>query len=570
MNRSRLLRCAFALAGLGGLAWAAAGQRAALTALPWTARPGTLALAALLLAGAPVLQAATFGLALRRLAVRAPAGAAARVWSRSFLLRYEPTGVVGFAYRIRARGLLGATTPQMLTATGYEQLAAVAGGAVAACAGFAVAGACPPLPALVLLGAVTLVALVLRSAALERRLEALLSARGLQTAGVLPGRTLAAMVAIDVAGWLSTGAGVVLAAHALGVDGLQAGVLVGAFALSWLVGVLVPLAPGGLGLRDGAFIVAIAMVVGTGAATGLALALRALSLAAELLAAALVEVVALIAARGLRAPGVTPVPAGVVPVPPAPGPVCGAAGRTIVVVPTYEEAEVLPLLVERVAATGFDLLIVDDASPDGTGALAEALAADRPWMHVLHRRGKDGLGVAYRDGFSWCLARGYGAIGQMDGDLSHPPEKLTEMLAVLEGRGADLVIGSRYALGGGTAGWSRARLALSRLGCTGSRIVLGLPYDDLSGGFKLWRASCLAGLGLDGCLATGYAFQVETTQLAHLTGARIEEVPFVFSERVAGTSKMTLAVSLEGIRVTFALRRRARRRPRRRQPLGTT
>jgi dolichol-phosphate mannosyltransferase len=148
----------------------------------------------------------------------------------------------------------------------------------------------------------------------------------------------------------------------------------------------------------------------------------------------------------------------------------------------------------------------------------------------------------------------------MDSDLSHPPEKLAEMLAVLDAREADLVLGNRYMPGGGTAGWSKARRVLSRMGCTGSKLVLGLPFDDLSGGFKLWRASTLAELDFDSMLSTGYAFQVETTQLAYLMGKRIEEVPFVFSERIAGESKMTLAVSLEGIRVTFALRRRARGR----------
>jgi dolichol-phosphate mannosyltransferase len=178
---------------------------------------------------------------------------------------------------------------------------------------------------------------------------------------------------------------------------------------------------------------------------------------------------------------------------------------------------------------------------------------------VLHRAGKDGLGMAYRAGFRWCLDRGYRAIGQMDSDLSHPPEKLTEMLAVLDAREADLVLGNRYMPGGGTAGWSHARRALSRIGCTGSKLILGLPFDDLSGGFKLWRATTLADLDFDAMLSTGYAFQVETTQLAYLMGKRIEQVPFVFSERIAGESKMSLAVSLEGIRVTLALRRRERR-----------
>jgi dolichol-phosphate mannosyltransferase len=233
---------------------------------------------------------------------------------------------------------------------------------------------------------------------------------------------------------------------------------------------------------------------------------------------------------------------------------------TIVVVPTYCEVDALPRFVERFAATGLELLVVDDASPDGTCELADALAADHPWMHVLHRAGKDGLGMAYRAGFAWCLERGYRVIGQMDSDLSHPPEKLAEMLAVLDAREADLVLGNRYMPGGGTAGWSTARRVLSRMGCTGSKLVLGLPFDDLSGGFKLWRASTLAQLDFESMLSTGYAFQVETTQLAYLMGKRIEEVPFVFSERIAGESKMTLAVSLEGIRVTLALRRRARGR----------
>lgn len=164
--------------------------------------------------------------------------------------------------------------------------------------------------------------------------------------------------------------------------------------------------------------------------------------------------------------------------------------------------------------------------------------------------------MAYRAGFSWALERGFSAIGQMDCDLSHPPEKLAELVAVLHDEDADLVIANRYLPGGGTQGWSRGRRMLSRVGCTGSKFVLGLPYEDLSGGFKLWRASTLAELDFDGMLAAGYAFQVETTLLAHLMGKRIEEVPFVFSERVAGESKMSLAISLEGIKVMAGLRRR--------------
>ena len=236
--------------------------------------------------------------------------------------------------------------------------------------------------------------------------------------------------------------------------------------------------------------------------------------------------------------------------------------RTIVVVPTYDERESLPLFVERFEATGLHLLIVDDSSPDGTGELADELAVPRPWMQVMHRAEKDGLGMAYRAGFARCLAEGWEVIGQMDCDLSHPPEKLAEMRDVLIERDAGLVLGSRYLPGGGTDGWSRTRLAMSRIGCHASRLALGLPFSDLSGGFKLWRAETLAAIDMDELLSAGYAFQVETTQLAHLNGTRIEEVPFVFSERVAGASKMTLRISLEGIRVTFALRRH--HRPRRR------
>jgi dolichol-phosphate mannosyltransferase len=182
-------------------------------------------------------------------------------------------------------------------------------------------------------------------------------------------------------------------------------------------------------------------------------------------------------------------------------------------------------------------------------------------MHVLHRAEKDGLGMAYRAGFAWCLQCGYAVIGQMDCDLSHPPEKLAEMRSVLLERDAGLVLGSRYLPGGGTDGWSATRLALSRLGCSASRLALGLPFSDLSGGLKMWRAATLGAIDMDELLSAGYAFPVETTQLAHLAGARIEEVPFVFSERVAGTSKMTLRISLEGIRVTLA--RRRHHRPRR-------
>ena len=138
--------------------------------------------------------------------------------------------------------------------------------------------------------------------------------------------------------------------------------------------------------------------------------------------------------------------------------------REIVVVPTYNEREMLPLFLDEFARTGAECLIVDDSSPDGTGELADELARERPWLHVLHRSHKDGLGAAYRAGFAWALERGYDHVGQMDSDLSHPPATLVAMRAAVE-RGAGLVLGSRYVAGGGTRGWSLGRRVISRIGC---------------------------------------------------------------------------------------------------------
>ena len=543
-----------------GMTLTLAAHRAALASVSWTIEPLALVAAIALLAVAPLAQALTLRIALRRLGAGAEPVATLRVWARSFLLRYEPSGAVGFVYRVRQRDRLGATTPQVLTASGYEQLAAVTAGAVVAALAFVAAGVNPPLLALVLAAALAGAATAVRPALLGDRLARWLSRRGVAVAGPLRGRTLALLVAINAAGWAATGCGAALLADGLlGAAAPDAFVLLGAFALSLTVGALLPLLPAGLGPRDAALTVALAPVVGPGTATVLAIALRAVSFASELLAVAVAEAAALLRARrecarpaaGSRAgrPGARP-----------PGPCRALApdARAVVVVPTYDEREALPLFVERFAPTGMELLIVDDSSPDGTGALADELAAARPWMHVLHRAEKDGLGMAYRAGFAWCLERGYDVVGQMDCDLSHPPEKLAQMRATLLERDAGLVLGSRYLPGGGTTGWSASRLALSRVGCSASRLTLGLPFSDLSGGFKLWHADCLGAIEMDELLSTGYAFQVETTQLAHLAGARIEEVPFVFSERVAGASKMTLRISLEGIRVTLALRRHHR------------
>jgi dolichol-phosphate mannosyltransferase len=235
---------------------------------------------------------------------------------------------------------------------------------------------------------------------------------------------------------------------------------------------------------------------------------------------------------------------------------------TVAVVRTYNEAATLHELIAAFErdAPGVDVLVVDDCSPDGTGALAERMAATRPWLHVLHRPGKDGLGNAYRAGLAWALERGYGAIGQLDADLSHPPAELPRMLEALR-RGADLALGSRSAPGGGSDGWPLHRRLVSRLGCAGSSRALGLPYSDLSGGFKLWRASALRAIDVAGTHSQGYVFQVETTQRAHRAGLRIVELPFTFRERTAGQSKMRLGIALEGVRMVARLRRDGWRPP---------
>ena len=228
----------------------------------------------------------------------------------------------------------------------------------------------------------------------------------------------------------------------------------------------------------------------------------------------------------------------------------------LAVVPTYNEAPTLHRLVEafEVDARGIDLLVVDDSSPDGTGALADRLAATRPWMHVLHRTAKDGLGNAYRAGFAWALEHDYAAVAQLDADLSHPPVILPHMLEALE-RGADLVLGSRYAPGGGSDGWPLHRRVASRIGCALSARALGLPYSDLSGGFNVWRASALTAIDVASTHSQGYVFQVETTQRAHRAGLRIVELPFTFRDRTAGQSKMRGSIAFEGVRMVARLRR---------------
>jgi dolichol-phosphate mannosyltransferase len=248
-----------------------------------------------------------------------------------------------------------------------------------------------------------------------------------------------------------------------------------------------------------------------------------------------------------------------------------AAGEgTWVVLPTYEEAENLPGIAAAIleALPAATLLVVDDGSPDGTGDIADRLAVDDPRVRVRHRPGKAGLGRAYLDGFRVALEGGAGSVIQMDADWSHDPAVLPALLApIAEGR-ADVVIGSRYTRGGRVLDWGIGRRLVSRLGSIFARTVLSLRPNDLTGGFKAWRASTLAAIPFDGVHAGGYVFQIEMTHSASRAGARVVEVPITFQDRRVGRSKMSRKIIFEALWVVVRLRwdelrgRRLRRRSR--------
>jgi dolichol-phosphate mannosyltransferase len=216
------------------------------------------------------------------------------------------------------------------------------------------------------------------------------------------------------------------------------------------------------------------------------------------------------------------------------------------VIPTYDEAP----NVEAIVAAALErlpprrrLLIVDDSSPDGTGEIADRLAAADPDVAVLHRPTKEGLGPAYIAGFRRALAAGADLVVQMDADFSHDPADLPRLLAAADD--SDLVLGSRYVDGGGVADWGPLRRAISRGGSSYARTLLGLEVADLTGGFKVFRRAVLEGIGLDAIPVEGYAFQVETTYRAIRAGFRVTEVPIVFRDRRVGESKMSARIVLE-------------------------
>ncbi|MDQ2812075.1 MAG: polyprenol monophosphomannose synthase [Actinomycetota bacterium] len=235
-----------------------------------------------------------------------------------------------------------------------------------------------------------------------------------------------------------------------------------------------------------------------------------------------------------------------------------------IILPTYNEAANLPVITAALMAlplTGLRILVADDNSPDGTGAVAEELAAyyGAARMGVIHRPGKEGLGRAYVDGMTRAVRAGAEFVLQMDSDLSHRPEYVPQMLAVLLSTEADVVIGSRYVVGAGVASeWSWYRRALSSFANTYVRALLRLGIRDVTAGFKLWRASALEAIDFASVYSTGYSFQVEMNYRAVKHGMKIIELPIYFAERSAGESKMTLRVQLESALMPFLIRYRKR------------
>ena len=234
-------------------------------------------------------------------------------------------------------------------------------------------------------------------------------------------------------------------------------------------------------------------------------------------------------------------------------------GRVWIVMPTYNEAVNVESIVraagaelERAAPADFRILVVDDNSPDGTGAIADELAAELGWVEVLHRTSKEGLGHAYRAGFGHALSAGAELLIEMDADFSHDPRYLPDLIAAAAN--ADLVLGSRYVEGGGVRNWGLMRRAISRGGGLYARAMLGVPVRDLTGGFKCIRREVLEAIDLQSVRAEGYGFQIEVTYRALRAGFRVVEVPIVFADRKAGASKMSTHIAVEAMLLVPQLR----------------
>ena len=237
--------------------------------------------------------------------------------------------------------------------------------------------------------------------------------------------------------------------------------------------------------------------------------------------------------------------------------------QTLIVVPTYNERDNLPPLAQRLLAlpVSVDLLVVDDNSPDGTGKLADELAAKYPAIHVLHRSEKNGLGRAYIAGFKWALERGYEFVFELDGDLSHNPDDIPAFLDAA--KGADLVLGSRYLNGIRIINWPLSRLMLSQSAAKYVQIITGMPFTDPTGGYKCFRRRALEALDLDAVHSNGYSFQIELTHKLWRQGLRVVEVPIIFTDRFQGRSKMSRHIVREALIMVWRLlfQNNLRRRP---------
>jgi glycosyltransferase involved in cell wall biosynthesis len=266
--------------------------------------------------------------------------------------------------------------------------------------------------------------------------------------------------------------------------------------------------------------------------------------------------------------------------------------NALVIIPTYNEAESVEEVVQRVLATDprVEVLVVDDGSPDGTAKLVEQMQRgsgtevvgghpqpsgsppannEQRRLHLIVREGKQGLGAAYRAGFAWGLARGYDALVEMDADLSHPPDRLSALLDGLAD--ADLVLGSRYVPGGRTVNWSRAREAISRGGNAYVRLALGMPIHDATAGYRAYRRELLEALPVAEVRSNGYCFQIEMAHRAWQEGFRVVEVPITFTERASGVSKMSRQIVAEALgRVAVWALTGGRRRHRARHPASVT
>ncbi len=223
--------------------------------------------------------------------------------------------------------------------------------------------------------------------------------------------------------------------------------------------------------------------------------------------------------------------------------------RTLVIVPTYNEKDNLPPLVARITTlpVPVEVLVVDDNSPDGTGRVADGIAAENARVHVLHRAGKSGLGRAYCDGFKWALQRDYEFVFEMDGDFSHNPSDIPEFLSAAREQNADLVLGSRYRDGIRVINWPLKRLMLSLAAARYVRVITGMPFTDPTGGFKCFRRRALASIDLDSVRSNGYSFQIEMTHKLWRQGMKIVEVPIIFTDRLQGSSKMSSRIVREAL-----------------------